>query len=285
MTVAEIIILIIGAVLFTISFIIPEKKGEGSDGVVNPDEVRHAVRDAVEEEVGKAKGVLEDASMENINDNKDKMERYMDRITNEKMMAISEYYDTVIEQIHKDHQEALFLYDMVEGKYNQVKATAAEITKLEKDVKALSTEAGAVNAIKETAIPAEQASAKVKKTEAVKSKKTTEKKDAAVKKENKKEVSFEPISAKKVVINDEQVENVVPVAVDTPVTETVKIEETPIETNPAGIELMFDSDSNSMNNNDRILALHSEGKSNMAIAKELGLGVGEVKLVIDLFKS
>jgi DNA-binding NarL/FixJ family response regulator len=48
---------------------------------------------------------------------------------------------------------------------------------------------------------------------------------------------------------------------------------------------MFDSDSTSMNNNDRILALHKEGKSNMAIAKELGLGVGEVKLVIDLFKS
>ena len=36
------------------------------------------------------------------------------------------------------------------------------------------------------------------------------------------------------------------------------------------------------NNNDRILELHNAGKSNMAIAKELGLGIGEVKLVIDL---
>ena len=51
------------------------------------------------------------------------------------------------------------------------------------------------------------------------------------------------------------------------------------------VELLFDSDSNSMNNNDRILSLHKAGKSNMAIAKELGLGVGEVKLVIDLFKN
>ena len=40
-----------------------------------------------------------------------------------------------------------------------------------------------------------------------------------------------------------------------------------------------------MNNNDRILSLHKEGKSNMAIAKELDLGVGEVKLVLDLFKN
>ena len=48
---------------------------------------------------------------------------------------------------------------------------------------------------------------------------------------------------------------------------------------------MFDSDSNGMNSNDRILSLHKEGKSNMAIAKELGLGIGEVKLVIDLFEG
>ena len=39
------------------------------------------------------------------------------------------------------------------------------------------------------------------------------------------------------------------------------------------------------NNNERILAMHKLGRSNMAIARELGLGVGEVKLVIDLFEN
>ena len=39
------------------------------------------------------------------------------------------------------------------------------------------------------------------------------------------------------------------------------------------------------NSNERILQLHNEGKSNVAIAKELGLGIGEVKLVIDLFEG
>ncbi len=29
--------------------------------------------------------------------------------------------------------------------------------------------------------------------------------------------------------------------------------------------------------------MNKEGKSNLEIAKELGLGVGEVKLVVDLF--
>ena len=39
------------------------------------------------------------------------------------------------------------------------------------------------------------------------------------------------------------------------------------------------------NNNDRILRLHKEGVSNVDIAKELGLGVGEVKLVLNLYKG
>ena len=44
-------------------------------------------------------------------------------------------------------------------------------------------------------------------------------------------------------------------------------------------------ESNKENNNDRILSLHKKGMSSVDIAKELGLGVGEVKLVINLFKG
>ena len=39
------------------------------------------------------------------------------------------------------------------------------------------------------------------------------------------------------------------------------------------------------NNNDKILRMYKDGMSNVDIAKELGLGVGEVKLVINLFKG
>ena len=49
--------------------------------------------------------------------------------------------------------------------------------------------------------------------------------------------------------------------------------------------MMFASDSSESNSNDQILELHKAGKSNMAIARELGLGIGEVKLVIDLFEG
>lgn len=39
------------------------------------------------------------------------------------------------------------------------------------------------------------------------------------------------------------------------------------------------------NHNFQILSLHKSGKSSVEIAKELGLGTGEVKLVIDLFEE
>jgi uncharacterized phage infection (PIP) family protein YhgE len=60
--------------------------------------------------------------------------------------------------------------------------------------------------------------------------------------------------------------------------------------NPAddgyGVDIRFDKGKeNSRNSNERILELHKAGKSNMAIAKELGLGLGEVKLVLDLFEG
>ena len=52
------------------------------------------------------------------------------------------------------------------------------------------------------------------------------------------------------------------------------------------VQLQFSSQrDNGINSNERILELHKAGKSNMAIAKELGLGIGEVKLVIDLYKG
>ena len=57
------------------------------------------------------------------------------------------------------------------------------------------------------------------------------------------------------------------------------------EKNVGNVEIMFATESGEKNSNDRILEMHKAGKSNMSIARELGLGIGEVKLVIDLFKG
>ncbi len=70
-------------------------------------------------------------------------------------------------------------------------------------------------------------------------------------------------------------------------TETLPQLERMVENSPLNIQFLnaMNGKNNGRNSNERILELHKAGKSNMAIAKELGLGIGEVKLVIDLFEG
>ena len=95
-------------------------------------------------------------------------------------------------------------------------------------------------------------------------------------------LEFEPIKPERIILSNEQKQSIS--KEKEPTKKKGKTKNTS-DTRSNKIEVMFDSDSNGMNNNDRILSLHKEGKSNMAIAKELGLGIGEVKLVIDLFEG
>lgn len=48
-------------------------------------------------------------------------------------MAVSEYSDTVLQEIHKNHEEAMFLYDMLNNKHANIKDT---VSKMDKAVKA-----------------------------------------------------------------------------------------------------------------------------------------------------
>jgi len=250
MEILQIVVLFVGAILFTVSFFIPDKQ-------VSTKEIREKeekiIKDIIDKELAGVRRKVDEIAEESIERAKDTTERQMDRITNEKMMAINEYSDTVMTEIHKNHEEAVFLYDMLNNKHAQVKTTAAELNQTIK----LS-----------------------KQTQSVAKGKGQERKKEVEKKEDIPAVKpdFEPIvpeyineaddkdfSEESAVRTDEVAENEVP---DT-----------------SGIEMMFASDSSEANNNEQILMLHKAGKSNMAIARELGLGIGEVKLVIDLFEG
>ena len=295
MTVAEIIILIAGAILVTVSFFVPDKGSDLLDGadLVVDDET---IKSIVDEEVRKAKESIDEAAKLSVSDSKDKLERYMDRLTNEKMMAVNEYSDTVMQQIKKDHEEAVFLYDMIDNKHSQVKNTAAELTQLEKDVKRLNDDVQK-NSFSSSAL--REAAASSQNTVAEVSAPAPEYEEAKTAADM--EIPAEPETVSAETAADDGFEVLTPEPVEVPEPEkSVTHKSKPAKKSKApkepeapldgplgneGVELMFDSGIGGKNKNDEILALHKEGKSNMAIAKELGLGVGEVKLVIDLFKS
>lgn len=277
MSVASIILLLLGIAVFIASFVIPEQKSKATEADRKLSE--ELVKESLQQEIEQAKGRIQDTVDEAVSYSVEKTERAMERLTNEKIQAINDYSDTVLEEIHKDHKEVLFLYDMLNDKQKNLHETVKTVNTAVKDVEEKMSrfhelqEKELMNGEKEDSTETPQAvkttrggnrtvsKSTPKSTSTSKTTSTTKTTGATKKTTTKKPTveeikeEFQPLQMKEVqdakVIND----------IDVIVGEAGK------------------------NNNEKILEMHKSGKSNMVIAKELGLGVGEVKLVIDLFKG
>ena len=135
MNTTELILLIAGALVFTISFLIPtgkkEKKEEGAEVRIPEEELR----EKIEGEVREAQQKINDIVEETVKYSMEKTERVMEKTSNEKIMAINEFSNTVLEQIGKNHKEAVFLYDMLNDKHDKLKNTVSEAMTVEGKLK------------------------------------------------------------------------------------------------------------------------------------------------------
>ena len=107
----EIVLLIVGGIIFVLSFFIPERKGNISGQT--EEEAKKEIEKIVNTELDNVRGHVDDVVDEAITYAMEKTERSLERLSNEKIMAVSEYSDTVLAEIHKNHEEAMFLYDML----------------------------------------------------------------------------------------------------------------------------------------------------------------------------
>ena len=274
MGVTEIVLLVLGIIVFVLSFVIPARKEKLSKETL--EDAKEEIQKMVDEAVKEANSNIEDNVTEISDYNVEKAERAMERLCNEKIMAINEYSSTVLESIDKNHQEVMFLYDMLNEKHN---------------------------VLKETAVAVDQT---VKEAKEVKPKKTRKPKIEEVAEETETTVEYEPAGSDELqmislddllpqVDNTEtpSEENVVKQLDVIKTTKTKKSTSTrkkstkskEVEAPDLNIGPLGGKKEGGRNSNERILQLHNEGKSNVAIAKELGLGIGEVKLVIDLFEG
>lgn len=238
MGILEIVLLIAGIIIFTGSFFLP-LGGEKNTGI-DKKAAKEEIHGLVEEEMNTVRSKMQDKMEETSEDAIEKAERSLERLTNEKIMAVNEYSDTVLQEIHKNHEEVMFLYDMLNSKHANIKDT---VSKMDKAVKA-----------------SENKTAENKAAE----NKTVENKAAADKTAADKTAGT---------MAEEK-------TADTSRTESLIQPE-----NSPEIGFMGETVQEGQNNNEKILEMHRQGKSTVAIAKELGLGVGEVKLVIDLYKA
>ncbi|MDE7238535.1 MAG: hypothetical protein K2N41_02350 [Lachnospiraceae bacterium] len=144
----EIILLIIGIGAFVASFLVP-----ASGEQLSREERKHAdeeIKACVEKHLNEASSKINHSVDEAVQYAVEKTERSLERLSNEKIMGVSEYADTVLTDIHKNHEEVVFLYDMLNDKQTALKNTVAEIEKTAKAPSTLASQA------KETADKASQ---------------------------------------------------------------------------------------------------------------------------------
>ena len=75
--------------------------------------------------------------MSRLTQSSEKVDRSLEKVTNDKIMAISEYSDTVIESMNKTHNEIMFLYSMLNDKHTELTGMAADLQRLAADVRSL----------------------------------------------------------------------------------------------------------------------------------------------------
>ena len=228
MSALEILLIVAGIIIFILSFVIPAKKEKQFEET--KELAKEEIKALVDDELGRIKEKVEGTVDETISYAVEKTERFMDRVSNEKIMSINEYSDTVIDQINKNHNEVMFLYDMLNEKSVNLKSTAASVDK------------------------------KVKEARETK----------------------EELETVKEAVSEMVTEAPAPAVEESPILGEDFANEASQEVMDFGGDFM---DPGSDGRNEEIIRLHKAGKSNVAIAKELDMGVGEVKLVIGLFEG
>lgn len=288
MEITEIILLAAGGIIFILSFLIPEGRREVSEQ--SKDLAKEEIADMVGREMESIRGHVDDVVEEAVTYAMEKTERSLERLSNEKIMAVSDYSDTVLSEIHKNHEEAMFLYDMLNSKHTNLKNTVSEVNRT---VKEAEEKVGSISRLADAAAVVQiQRPVETGLERAAVRPVGVREQAASVQPASMPALSGGPSSglasfAAPVSSIAPSYTAAAPVPSASVPTSSVPLASMSLPTavSAAGrVSFLQEGAQDGRNNNDRILELYRHGKSKVAIAKELGLGVGEVKLVIDLFQ-
>ena len=248
MTTIEIILLLVGCVFMIGSFFISEKLSSSELNKIaklSEDELKKII----EREVNNAGTQMDDVIEQKIEEAGEQAERVMEKESNEQIMQIHEYSETVMESMKKTHDEIMFLYSMLNDKHTEMTSMTGDLQRLAADIRNLQ----------------ENMSAKA---------------DTSIRK---------PVAESYVAQQPVMKQN----AVVQPMTETIDVQPEPevqanrfqeIQEPEQKTEKPETADAQGMSN-DMILKLYEQGLSKVEIAKQLGRGLGEVNLVIELYKG
>lgn len=312
----EIALLIIGVIIFVISFLLPEGNEQKSEKDIAAQ--KEEVHRMVEQEVDSMKLRVNEATNDTVEYAVDKAERSLEKVSNEKIMAVSEYAGTIIEEINKNHKEVMFLYDMLRDKQTDITnvvrkadATVKEIEQASHDAlsasetllrgmgvatvsqRGLTSEQKAV--FDELSIPdatpvsfGGDSTNNITKQKGVALAQSKIFADLNGDKETESDSLKEGTEREKVaydILSGSAFKEGNVVGIGAPAGHAATVADFAALVNSVPVVERIDTTTQApANNNDRIIELSRQGLEVVDIAKRLNLGVGEVKLVLDLFK-
>ncbi|MCR5210524.1 MAG: hypothetical protein K6C99_09970 [Lachnospiraceae bacterium] len=126
----ELLLLAAGLAAFIASFFIPERKGS-----TDPKELidENALQEMIDEKIDDSRRRIDDMADETISYSMEKTERSLDKLTNEKLMAIGDYSNTVMGEINKSHEEVVFLSDMLGRNKDELTSLMQQADKISKE--------------------------------------------------------------------------------------------------------------------------------------------------------
>lgn len=260
MTTAQVILLIVGIVFVILSFFVVDRNNEVKTYLPMNDLVS---REATEEELAAMRqhiqDILDEETAKYMNDTKDKLSN----ISNESIMSVHEYSDQVLAKIEHNNEEVVFLYNMLTNKEEEFKSIWSKMELARRENKEL------LDRIAELKLARARSLENRAQRAEVSSKETGENSDSVTAKQNNNIVDKAP-AVKSQKNNEGKKENEELDQVKTQITLDLQ-------------DIVITDEELGQNKNEEILKLYKQKKSVMDISKQLGLGQGEVKLVIDLY--
>lgn len=292
---STILLIAVGLVIIILSYTISEKITENKSNTdeentgVDKEAIKRILKENEEKFRKSTENILEDkveAEMGRVDDQ-------LSHLSNEKIMAVSEFSDQILDKIEQNHKEVVFLYDMLNEKENEMKEFVQEIDKS----KLVLEELAAKELEKQKALQHKKIQQELEKERKKQERLEREKEDLIKSRIISEEKQEEQLSV--AVIEQTQAVNMVERSEEKQeeqqqsvsalermgnVVESVPAKEMEKEEPIEDKVIPADRHENG-NQNQVILDMYNEGKTIMDIAKLLGKGQGEVKLVIDLFQG
>lgn len=306
MSTAVIIMILLGVCMIGVSFLIKDDNREINSQIsqVNTPNQNIELTDKQKEDI---KSQINNLIEEQLNSIDDRTEASLDRISNTKILEMNEYADTIMNEISRNHNETVFLYDMLNEKAKEVKGTVKDVNIATEQAKKIQSASLGLEK-NDSDVAAQKDKAKSRLKELSKQSDTAEKSPdmrtkAGNQAENLSSMMEKGRMTEDTVFNgsitddtqgyvdtiSEAASNNIDMQADIIKADTQDNRDTDnmdsADTISADNKESDNSGNSNGDKNKNILEMNKMGFNAKEIARKMGIGTGEVQLVIDLYSK